>query len=322
MTALAYHRYQFNFTLTTPLRLDFYSGSLLRGVFGHALRKVSCMTQLKVCAECPLYRTCPYTTVFEMPPPLQHNLQNFSQIPNPYLIEPPPMGGKVYQAGEALSFSMVLIGPAIAQLPLIIFAWQQAFALGVGKYRSTARLLDVALIDAQNRRRLVYDPQIHQSVQAHALPELPALAQQQGTVTLDFLTPLHIQKQGKVLAENMTAKDFLMALIRRHYLLHEFYGRGYQAPQFSQLAEQAQAIRSQSQFKWCRWQRYSNRQQQKMRFDGVLGQITLSGDLQPFLATLHAGQWLHIGNKTTFGMGRYQIHQQISQNAQLADNPV
>jgi CRISPR/Cas system endoribonuclease Cas6 (RAMP superfamily) len=59
-----------------------------------------------------------------------------------------------------------------------------------------------------------------------------------------------------------------------------------------------------------------------MRFDGVLGQITLSGDLQPFLATLQAGQWLHIGNKTTFGMGRYQIHQQISQNVQLADNPV
>lgn len=317
MTGLSHHRYQFNFTLDTPLRLDFYSGSLLRGVFGHALRKVSCMTKLKVCAECPLYRTCPYTTVFEMPPPLQHNLQAFSQIPSPYLIEPPPLGSKVYQAGEVLSFSMVLIGPAIAQLPLIIFAWQQAFALGVGKYHSTARLTAVALVDAQNQHHLVYNPQTDTSVQAHSASQLPVLAPQE-TVTLTFITPLHIQKQGKVLADNMTAKDFLMALIRRHYLLHEFYGRNYRAPLFSELAEQAQTIHSQSQLNWCRWQRYSNRQQQKMRFDGVLGQISLSGDLQPFLPMIQAGQWLHIGNKTTFGMGRYHIHQQICQNGQLA----
>ena len=321
MTDLSYHRYQFNLTLETPLRLDFYSGSLLRGVFGQALRKVSCMTKLKDCRECPLYRSCPYTTVFEMPPPLQHNLQAFSQIPNPYLIEPPPLGAKVYQAGEPLSFSMVLIGPAIAQLPLIIFAWQQAFALGVGKYHSRARLTSVALVDAQNRQQIIYDPQSHHAVQAHSSAALPTLAAQP-SLTLTFSTPLHIQKQGKVLAETMTAKDFLMALIRRYYLLHEFYGRDYQAPLFSQLAEQAQTIQSQSEFNWCRWQRYSNRQQQKMRFDGVLGRITLSGDLRPFLPMLQAGQWLHIGNKTTFGMGRYQIHRQICQPGQQADNLV
>jgi len=306
MTSLTFHRYQFNFTLETPLRLDYYAGSLLRGVFGHALRKVSCMTKLKSCPECPLYRTCPYTTVFEMPPPLQHNLQAFSQIPNPYVIEPPPLGSKVYQTGETLSFSMVLIGPAIAQLPLIIFAWQQAFAQGIGKYQSTARLKAVALVDAQNQHHIVYDPQTHQSVQTHTAEEFPGLAQQE-SLTLTFLTPLHVQKQGKVLADDMTAKDFLMALIRRHYLLQEFYGHNYQAPQFSQLAEYAQSIHSQTQFNWCRWQRYSNRQQQKMRFDGVLGQIRLSGELQPFLPMIQAGQWLHMGNKTTFGMGRYQI---------------
>jgi hypothetical protein len=78
---------------------------------------------------------------------VQHSLQNFSQIPNPYLIEPPPLGSKVYQAGEVLSFSMVLIGQAIAQLPLIIFAWQRAFALGIGKFNSTAQLSHVVLMD-------------------------------------------------------------------------------------------------------------------------------------------------------------------------------
>jgi len=44
-----------------------------------------------------------------------------------------------------------------------------------------------------------------------------------------------------------------------------------------------------------------------MRFDGVLGSINLTGELQPFLPMLQAGQWLHIGNKTSFGMGHYAI---------------
>jgi hypothetical protein len=310
MTSLNYHRYQFSFTLDTPLRLDYYSGSLLRGVFGHALRKVSCMTKLKDCAGCPLYRTCPYPAVFEMPPPeAGHRLQNFSQIPSPYVIEPPPMGGKIYQAGEELGFAMVLIGPAIAQLPLIIFAWQQAFAQGIGKHQSTARLKTVALVDADNGQHIVYDPHSQSSVQTHTTPAQPELAPQD-SIRLSFQTPLHIQKQGKVLAETMTAKDLLMALTRRHYLLHEFYGQDYQAPAFSELAEQAHAIDSKAQFQWRPWQRYSNRQQQKMRIDGVLGEITLSGELKPFLPLLQAGQWLHIGNKTTFGMGHYQIQAQ------------
>jgi CRISPR/Cas system endoribonuclease Cas6 (RAMP superfamily) len=303
MNALNFQRYQFNFVLENPLRLDFYSGSLLRGVFGQSLRHISCMTKMKTCPDCALYRSCPYPAIFETPPPLQHNLQKFSQIPNSYLIEPPPLGGKIYYAGETLSFSMVLIGTAISQLPLIIFAWQRAFALGVGKYNSTAKLNNV--IETQSQQ-IIYAPNIHQSVQPHQTLTLPAI-KPTNRLTLQLITPLHLQKYGKVLADDMTTKDLLMALIRRYYLLQEFHGQNYQAPDFSQLAEHAQTITCEKKLTWCHLQRYSSRQQQKMRFDGVLGSISLTGELQPFLPMLQAGQWLHIGNKTSFGMGHYSI---------------
>jgi hypothetical protein len=304
MNALNFQRYHFNFVLENPLRLDFYSGSLLRGVFGKSLRYISCMTKMKSCADCALYRSCPYPAIFETPPPLQHNLQKFSQIPNPYLIEPPPLGGKIYQTGETIRFSMVLIGTAISQLPLIIFAWQRAFALGVGKYNSTARLINVEL--AGQSSSVIYDAQQDNAVQAHPVFSPPPLAASDN-ITLHFITPLHLQKQGKVLADDMTAKDLLMALIRRYYLLQEFHGQHYQPPDFSQLAEHAQSITCEKKLTWCHLQRYSSRQQQKMRFDGVLGSINLTGELQPFLPMLQAGQWLHIGNKTSFGMGHYAI---------------
>ncbi len=40
-------RYRFEWRVTRALRLPDYAGSTLRGAFGHALRKVACMTEQK-----------------------------------------------------------------------------------------------------------------------------------------------------------------------------------------------------------------------------------------------------------------------------------
>ena len=98
-----------------------------------------------------------------------------------------------------------------------------------------------------------------------------------------------------------------MALVRRYYLLQEFHTSTYQAPDFQALAALAENISASHQLQWSEWERYSHRQQQKMTFGGVLGHIKLTGELAPFLSLLQQGQWLHVGNKTTFGMGAYRI---------------
>ncbi|HRM21993.1 MAG TPA: hypothetical protein PL031_05560 [Neisseria sp.] len=38
-------RYRFGFALESEMRLPEYAGSTLRGVFGHALRRLACMTR-------------------------------------------------------------------------------------------------------------------------------------------------------------------------------------------------------------------------------------------------------------------------------------
>jgi hypothetical protein len=325
MTNLPANRYQFNFAVETPLHLNFYSGSMLRGAFGHALRQVSCMTKLADCKTCPLYRTCPYPAIFETPPPESHGLQAFSEIPPPYIVEPPALGSKDYQPGETLSFSMVLVGRAITQLPLIIFAWQRALARGLGKFQSRARLLDVALVlppvhpaTGEPERVVIYDAQEDAAVSDHAyLANVgqPLAATATDPVTLRIKTPLRIQKKGQTLSHDMTGRDFIMALVRRYYLLAEFHTADYQAPDFAALAEQALGVACETRFSWCDWARYSNRQQQKMVLGGVLGELTLFGGLKPFLPILQLGQWLHVGNKTTFGMGLYTLATTIHSEA-------
>lgn len=316
MMNLPANRYQFNFAVETPLHLNFYSGSMLRGAFGHALRHISCMTKMADCKTCPLYRSCPYPAIFETPPPEHHGLQVFSEIPSPYIIEPPALGSKDYQPGDTLSFSMVLIGTAIQQLPLIIYAWQRALARGLGKLQSQARLIDVALTLSQTQTEsseqvVIYTAQEgavvinHEHLINKNRFEYPDSITQ--SLTLHVKTPLRIQKKGQTLSHDMTGRDFIMSLVRRYYLLEEFHTAHYQAPDFSELAELARAVSCETRFRWCDWARYSNRQQQKMILGGVLGDIKLTGQLQPFIPIIQLGQWLHAGNKTTFGMGLYTI---------------
>jgi hypothetical protein len=88
--ALPVARYTFSFRMQDELRLPQFAGSLLRGQFGASLKRIACMTGLPECPGCPLYRTCPYPAIFETPAPPAHALQRFSQVPNPYVIEPPP----------------------------------------------------------------------------------------------------------------------------------------------------------------------------------------------------------------------------------------
>jgi len=139
MTSFPLARYRLECEVRTPLRLPDYAGSTLRGAFGGALRAASCMTKQKLCDGCPLLATCPYAAIFETRPPAGGTtLQDFSQVPRPYVIEPPNWGARDYAPGEALAFHLVLAGRALEQLPLLL--WAFALARGVGKGEGTAEL--------------------------------------------------------------------------------------------------------------------------------------------------------------------------------------
>ena len=93
-------------------------GSLLRGAFGHALRRLACTTRQSDCKPCPLQGTCPYPPIFESPA----HARLVTRAPNPYVIEPPAPGARQLESGEGFEFAMVLIGQALGQLPLIVLA--------------------------------------------------------------------------------------------------------------------------------------------------------------------------------------------------------
>jgi hypothetical protein len=300
-------RYGFSFRMEDDLRLPEYSGSLLRGQFGAALRRTACMTGARHCTGCPLYRTCPYPAIFEAPAPEMHALQRFSQVPNPYVIEPPPLGANHVAADDILSFHIVLVGRALDQLPLIAYALQRAFGYGIGRQRARGRLEDIAVEGADEPESLwdAEQSRIGAHEQGLSVPSLPHI----NAVTLKIVTPLRLQNQGhRIPSVGLKPRTLFTALLRRASLLFELHaalpGLAGDAPR---LAAAAERLVDERRLEWKDWTRFSSRQDREMTLGGVIGEWTLSGDLGELLPWLWLGQWLHVGKNTTMGMGRYSL---------------
>ncbi len=298
-------RYRFDWVVTRPIRLPDYAGSMLRGAFGHALRNIGCITREKDCTTCPLRRDCPYTLLFEPVPPAHHTLQDFSRIPVPYIIEPPEWGARVLHPGDTLSFHFTLIGRALQELPIAILAWRRALARGIGPDDGTAELTGIVLEQPETAIP-IYSPENGQ-IKPHetrlACPPPPV-----GTIRLHITTPLRLQNNGIPLkAQTVTERALLMALVRRFALISEFHGETIWQPDFHHLGELTSSVTGKRQLSWRDWQRYSNRQKQKMTLGGLTGRWDLQGDLSAFWPALWFGQWLHAGKNASFGLGHYRI---------------
>ena len=282
------------------LRLPLHAGSMLRGAFGMALKKLACITRQPDCKTCPLYRSCAYTQIFETPTPLLETATPIQSV-NPYVISAPNMGEKIIYSGESWSFGMTLIGKAIDQLPLVAYAWQKACEGGFSKTQSAAQLTGIFQGD-----NCIYTP--NSSLKTTVLQQVhtPNL---QHKATLNFVTPLRLQSKGMIMLQpaQITASHLLMILAKRTQRLADLHT--HHAPQldFNALKNAAEKITLQHQLKRDTLTRYSNRQQQLMDLDGLIGSITLEGDLAPFAELLAMGEYVHVGKSATFGLGKYTL---------------
>lgn len=306
VTSLAIARYRFSFTLQSPMALPFFSGSLLRGAFGHALRSTSCVTGIKECKSCPLYQSCLYTNIFE-PPPKAHSLQKFSQVPCCYVIEPPSVGQNKIATADTLNFNMALWGKALEQLPLVILAWQRAGRQGLGRKRTKAELMSVSLNGKEEQT-------VWQATSPVVAPHNREVSvtknQAAGSCSLNFKTPLRLQDNGRPLnPDTFSARALLMTLVRRISLIGDIHLNLSLVEDSRTLSLAADDVTMEHDLHWCDWRRYSSRQKQHMALGGVMGNVQLSGNIEPFQEFLHLGQWLHIGKNASFGMGRYTLEQ-------------
>lgn len=308
-------RLRFEVAVEDSFHLPEYAGSALRGVFGHALRRLTCMTKQPTCEGCSLRRTCSYATIFESLPPTQEGrLERVREAPKPYVIEPPSGGQRIWTEGEVLSFHLVLMGPALHQLPLLVFAWKQALARGVGPEhkRGKGRLLRVWQTDLPEGELCVFDAEGEGEVLPCVPMTLPPPPPAVEGYRLSFYAPLRIQQNGRALAnKELSLPHLLRALFRRQWFLARCYGEGRDEDMglLPVLLQSVEGMSESRHLRWHDWQRFSNRQQRKMVLGGLVGEWVLRGAVADLWPLLWYGQFLHVGKEAVFGCGGYRLTQ-------------
>ncbi len=123
--------YRLRFIAQETVRLPAYAGSMWRGVFGRALKRLVCVTREPTCSPCLLYRSCIYPYLFETPPdPALGKLRKYPAAPHPFVVRPGT--GGVHAAGDSISVDVLLFGHGNRHLPYVLHAFTQSAEATVG----------------------------------------------------------------------------------------------------------------------------------------------------------------------------------------------
>ena len=309
----------FHFTLQAKERsfLPEYKGSTLRGGFGHSFRKVCCTMQWdQPCQTCMLNQSCPYAYIFETPKVSGMNLEHQADnLPHPFVIEPPLTEQTEFQPGDEFEIGLALFGKSVSFLPYFVYTFDQMGRMGLGRGKGRFELTKAFARDDifSDAKIEIYDSHTQMlkgNFKVWKLEDILSNQQPQNgeRLNINLLTPTRILNQNRLVSH--IPFDLLMRnILRRISLLGRIHCESdWNLPYQDILSHAEQAVQlKDSHTSWYDWERYSNRQQQRMNMGGVVGELIYEGELAPFLPLIRLGQFTHIGKNTTFGLGKYVI---------------
>ena len=292
LVSLPLLRLHFAFQALDELRLEGFTGSTWHGALGHALARVS-------------------PEAFE----LMYGLPGQdSGTPRPFVLLPDQ---PLATASLGLGFSVTLFGPAVELATVLVLAVENLAAAGLGNRQIPLRLLRVLQTHAVAGRPVSSEVLgldgnwCGDALAPIRLADLAACWQQApaGSLLIRFDTRLRLKAGSSVMKQTPTLEILLQRLLERISALALLYGTGALPSDGvrGMLAQARKVALVETTMRWAEWSRASGRTGQVMPWGGLLGEVIYRGDLTEFLPWLGLGEWLHVGSKTSFGLGHYQL---------------
>jgi hypothetical protein len=226
-----------------------------------------------------------------------------------------------FAAGDELQFRLTLMGRATDYLSYVIYTVSEMARRGLGVERAGFTLGSVAVLDEAGERETIYTAGDRRSlVPIDAVSNLsdllearlqelePAGSKLGDKVRLRFTTPTRIRVEGD-LQTSLSFELLIRNLLRRVSLLMAVHGESRLDLDYKGLIARAAGVGiGAAALNWHDWQRYSNRQETKMTLGGFIGDVEYRGEaIAEFLPLIVAGEILHVGTGTSFGLGKYEI---------------
>jgi len=321
MGNLVTHHFLFTAEVVTPLELDHYCGSALRGnLFQSVWGRFCTNKDAPSCAECTLHTVCPVSALVA---PLREENTRGRDIPRSYIILPPLGETRCYEQGETLVFGMTLFGSIVQLLPYLMLSLSVLEKTGLGRKiqdkdgkRGRFRIKHVESYHPFTRtRKLLYDkgkPCVNALPLSVAEADVQTRAVQlpPEQVTLTFLTPTRIIDKEH-LVRHPVFSVLIHRLLERFTALEAAYGTGSSMSREEQwrLVELAEKkVRCvEDETYWEEVTSYSHRLRRNTPIGGLLGRTTFAGDLTPFREILLWGELIHIGKSCVKGNGWYKV---------------
>lgn len=305
-------KFRFRLRAEEKIYLPRYKGSALRGGFGNVFKKTVCISRDRKCEGCMLREKCVYSYIFETP--LPQGLTNSSKfklpyLPHPFILEPPLTYKPYYSPGEEISFNLILVCRCVDYLPYFVFVFEELGKNGIGRGRGKYELMGV---DDEEGKRIYESGKLSGKYTAKSFQDIIdesdlRARENYQKISISFVTPTRVILKGRLTTE-LEFKPFITNLLRRISWLSQFHCDEELEFDYKYLISRAETIKTtERDFKWYDWERYSSKQDIRMKLGGFVGNVTFEGDLKEFIPFVKLGEYIHIGKNTSFGLGKYKI---------------
>jgi CRISPR-associated endoribonuclease Cas6 len=311
---LTYKKFTLEVEVKDLISMPPYKGSTIRGGFGNVFKRVTCPFKSRECRDCMLISGCIYAYIFETSPKDDFTIMNMSKyekIPHPFVIEPPEEKTLTYHSGEKITFNLILVGRAVDFIPYFVYTFGELGNIGIGRGRGKYELKrvlqnDKEIYSTEEKTIKATDPEVLEIPEADIF--LQCEEANDDSIRLIANTPIRIVYRRR-LASRLEFHILIRNLLRRIGLLYYFHCEKippkWDPRSIIREAEKVNIVKDN--LRWFDWERYSQRQKSKMKMGGLIGDIVYEGNIRPFIPLLRAGEILHVGKGTSFGLGKYTL---------------
>ena len=330
MTEFTATHFRFEVQALTPLAFAEYTGSSLRGALVGALQRNFCPATDQ---SDPAHQAiCPVCW-------LLHYDATEGDSRRPYAIEPllpgsvgrPARTGFLFEPGERFQFGLTLFGQAVNLFPYLVLAVPQIGAGGIGRkqpndqgrwQRGRFKLCRIDEANPLSGDRVALMGEGEQMVRTPHRPVTPQqvanaadwlaqrLAENEGQLSIRFLTPARIVSQKQLVHTPEFRPLFQRLLERVHELQRTFGGSEPDIDWHGLLALADQVALVEDRTTWWDLQGHSSRLQREQQIGGFIGQAVYraAGDTwAPLLPWLVWGMSTHVGKNAVKGSGWYSL---------------
>jgi CRISPR-associated endoribonuclease Cas6 len=256
----------------------YFIGSQLRGAFGYALKKVTCINPSFKCDGCFASDNCLYYQFYEEKNTYHKYRFDFE------------LGKGYYE------FNFYLFDDAVDKLPYVISAFHMMLTKnGLGKDRKTFDTFEMYINDTscmQNKNI---------SIPKEYTKEI-IIDEIYSDISLQFVTPLRMKKANMFIKKDeLSLSDIINSIYKRQMKL---LGKEYK-----KFPYKIEGEIEKRELRFKELTRMSNRQKTTMNLGGLIGKIDIKGLNKESYEVLKVGELIGVGKQTVFGLGKIKVEE-------------